>query len=237
MKIVTIMPILGREKITKATLKILRMHPIDEIIVVGSGDEATATGKKTTYLDIANNPLGRKVQYGVKYARELDPDYIMLCGSDSWLSVNWIPTALQNCKHFYGQYSIWLLTIDDPMKMYKVSYLTRSDPMGVGRIYSKKLMEIIDWKLFPENIDRGLDGASWNHINKYPEARELIATDICRDCEPLGFEIKSSKWPTITHPNTILAAKNLSIAEHIFCSDIFNKHFNYIGINLLKELQ
>ncbi len=76
-------------------------------------------------------------------------------------------------------------------------------PIGGGRIYSAKLLDDINWKLFAPNKNRKLDDDGWNYTLK-SNRKILLVSDI----EGNGLVVTANKgsWPMMNpfnpyHPN------------------------------------
>lgn len=90
-KIVCLMPTRKRKELTIATIRQLQKQTIPiEIILIGSWDDDREVSEivGVPYFEHPNQPLGAKLQFGVDVIRKLSPDYLLLCGSDDWLSSN-----------------------------------------------------------------------------------------------------------------------------------------------------
>lgn len=224
MRLIGVMPIHGRPAITAATLRIMCLHDLAWMVVVGSGDDEIVESigsDKIVYLDHPNQPLSNKVQYGVEYARALYPSHLMMCGSDSWI----VPGPIDENADLIATRELWLLNADD-LSLYRCSYKHRDDPMGAARIYSSRLLDTIDWQLFPAGLTRGLDWASWMAVRSWPVTPG-----------PIFYEIKSKRWTTLTDFQRIVTSCDVNCEPWPFDPDHFNTQFGGIGCQLLDTLR
>ena len=83
-----------RRRIIKATVKRLQGQGVGVLIV---GDRKShgnlAKQLNCAYAEGPDKPLSNKWQTGMDAVRELDPGAVLICGSDDWLSPNWVPVA------------------------------------------------------------------------------------------------------------------------------------------------
>lgn len=129
-----------------------------DVVVVGDSEveQAVAAAAKVRYIEAPNDPLGSKWQAGIEEARGLDPDGILILGSDTFLSPNW----LEVCIPYLEQVDIvgkgrWYVCNALPGK--KLEIIQRayargqamSHPVGGGRLIGRGILEKIGWQLFP----------------------------------------------------------------------------------------
>jgi len=172
-KIVCVMATYKRETITEETLKMLKKQsvPID-VVVVGSSSSDKEVAKKCgcIYVNHDNKPLSQKWQAGIDKSRELSPDAVMVCGSDSWLSSNWCELIypyttkfdLVGVNNFYACKAYPKEKMKIIHRRYKGS--RRNFPVGSGRMFSKKILDKVNWNIYPGSKNSGLDAQSYNVI-------------------------------------------------------------------------
>jgi len=230
MKIVCVMPIYKRPAITIKTLELLKKQELPiHIITIGSCDidRKTAESVGVEYLQRPNRPLSDKWQYGIYYARQYDPEAIMICGSDAWLTTNWCKVAYKYIndgfdmvgkRDFYTCY----LAPNKKVEIIGRTYKTRKDPVGSGRLISKSILNKLNWKLYPSSINASMDGKSFKRLES-KNCRLKIITD--RD-DLIVLSLKSSEWETIT-PYTKIANHGMfkNLADVGNPADWFNAHF------------
>jgi hypothetical protein len=200
-KIVCVMAAHGREEITIKTIQRLKKqkYPLYDIVLVGDSDleEGVADMLDCTYVEHPNMPLSDKWQAGVKKARELEPDAIMICGSDSWHTRNWTKCAVKQLeKGFDLMGTTFFYTCRAyPGRLLKIvqrRYVGKRalEPVGSGRVISSRILNKINWKLFPEGKRSGLDKPSYDMIVNNKGRVALIYQDI----KVIGIK---STWDTL----------------------------------------
>jgi len=104
-----------------------------------------------------NNPLGAKKNFGLQKAKEFDFDFLMEIGSDD-LILNELLT------HYLPYLKFGFIGVKD------VAYLDSSygecrrhiskSTYGAGRVISRSILEKMGWKLWKEELNKGLDNNS-----------------------------------------------------------------------------
>lgn len=131
------------------------------------------------YLEHKNLPLSDKWEFGLKNARQLGADGVIIAGSDDLLSLSLFQRyaeLLDEGYLFCGLSDGYFLDLADPEKMlYWKGYggLNRergmpwrlNETLGMGRMYSRSLLEWIDYSLWQDkHINKGLDGAAKDRL-------------------------------------------------------------------------
>jgi len=148
-----------------------------------------------------NNPLGLKWQSGVNYAKKINADPLIILGSDDTLKPGFVKNAIKlldkydfiGLKRFYVKQARKVFTID-----YKPAM-----PIGGGRIYSAKALELIRWKVFNPGKNKHLDDDGFNAVVR-SGGKVLLVSDIKKH----GLELVALKgdWAMMNpfnryHPN------------------------------------
>jgi len=166
-KIVACVPVhaTDRDNITSLMIESLRSQTIsvEDIVIVGSREENRKLAEKEgcIYVEHPNSPLSLKYQAGIDKVRTLDPDYVLLMGSDDLLSPLYCEKMISEYKEGLIGTSVWYVARkkDGKYQLLKVSYTHRKDPIGSGRILSRETLDKLDWKLYRDRRDKGLDGS------------------------------------------------------------------------------
>ena len=207
MRIVSVTATYQREEITVDTLNLLKLQEfIDSSVLVGSGPVERKAAERTgaSYVEIQNHPLGAKWQAGVQRAREFNPDAVLICGSDDWLTSNWCSVCARQIEQgidIVGKTN-WCSCIarpNHPLQVMRIRYRKnhRKDPIGSGRLISRRVLDKLDWNLYPIHKDRWLDWESWARIKKVKGRLKLlnIREDIWLLCIRSSW-ITRSQWDT-----------------------------------------
>lgn len=110
-----------------------------------------------------NYPLGKKKNAGLKKAKEIDFDYLMEIGSDDLITNELLTQYLD----YYGKYEFFGITdaayIESESGVCK-RLISEKSTYGAGRIISRRLLDQMDWTLWSDSIQRGLDNNSLLNI-------------------------------------------------------------------------
>jgi len=201
LKIICIMAAHGRKEITTKTIERLKRQKceLDDIVLVGDSiiEKRIAKNTNCKYVRHDNMPLSNKWQSGVDYARKLNPDAIVICGSDSWYTSNWV----KRCSKYIDKgFDLVGTTFFHTCKAYPKEMLRivqrryvgkrALEPVGSGRVISSKILDKFNWKLFPSGLESGLDKPSYDKIVEYGGKTKLINDGI----KVLGIK---STWDTL----------------------------------------
>jgi hypothetical protein len=175
MRVVAVVPTYRRKEVTIAAVKALRTQsvPPEAIIVVGSerGDIEVAAEAGAYYVDHPNYPLSWKIQAGILQAKCFYPEGLLLSGSDDFLSRNWIEVFSQYVEEFdmIGHGIVHMVAIDRGVPLvvrleaYKGTDRCR-EPIGAGRLFSRRILDRLGWNLFPEGKERGCDAVCFAQL-------------------------------------------------------------------------
>jgi len=126
------------------------------IVVVGSeGRKSERLARGLTYIEVSNNLLDRKYDEGFLHCKQFNPDAVTLVGSDDFITQNYFEWALDHLDrgtHYVGLKDFFLTDIRSKQIYYWEGYPDDSpqggNSIGAGRIYSRHLLEKINWMPF-----------------------------------------------------------------------------------------
>jgi len=215
-KIIVCTCIYKRKVLTRFCLSEWLKSPIYMIVCCYSEDDDYNNIKDMVsdrlYLcKYTNLPLSDKWNYCVNQAKQFNPDAVMIVGSDDIFTNKYIEIAQYNINrgveyisnnnwlyYFYYRKNIIIMNFKYLQRRY-------NDGLGSGRIYAKKILDIIDWDLykFDAPINKSLDGTSFAKVKEY---------------------IKCQRFDII--PNAIILLKN---TDEFIGITIKNDYYNYIN--------
>lgn len=128
------------------------------------------------FLVAQNKPVSKKHQAGLSAIRELFPkaDAFMYAGSDDFLSAAWIRHAAArlaadpaagfgpDCAWFIEAATGSMAFMDTPMSIPHAGRI----PYGAGRTLGRRLLDRLDWELWPFERNSGLDTHSSMHMER-----------------------------------------------------------------------
>lgn len=195
--VVACLPVFGRIPLLKQTIKRLyQKNGCYRVICAGDGPAEKKVCEKlgAVWVHAKNKPLGAKWNKAFLKAKEYNPDAVLYVGSSDWLSENWIPTM----RPYVEQHGITgvpgnhYLDIGPKMRLvYWPGYIGEraNESIGIGRMLSAKLLNLIGWKPFDDIKDNGLDGSMKEICAKLGYHDFFVKEDI------KAVSISTSKWP------------------------------------------
>lgn len=215
-----------RHKMVEENIKALLMQSIKpKIILVASSNSdvkfCEKMQKKYTGIFFGihpNNPIGGKWEYGVQLARLINPNSVLILGSDDILSLNYIEDAYKKIKEgkgssengldLVGSISWMIYNIDK--KLYDLSYNKKVVPilLGGGRLYSKYFLDNCNWNLFEKNKNKHLDSYGYDKVKDFSGKIGLVSSS------EFILSIKGP-WEVINSAERILAAKHRIFSKNI----------------------
>jgi hypothetical protein len=140
------------------------------LVVISDDDDSPifllskAAKKNLVVLRVGNRPVGNKWQQGVSHARSLGPRSLMICGSDDFITPEYMSRAISMSRDYnFGVVGCnsWMVVekLENKQRLYSVQYTGKSlnQLLGAGRLYSSGFLEICDWTIFEKRFDKGLD--------------------------------------------------------------------------------
>jgi hypothetical protein len=158
-----------------------QMPWLDKLFVISTDEDmefCESNHGVTAYIRALNSPLSMKWQAGINALKNLDFDAVIILGSDDWIDFNtyhFIQMMLNEGHDFVGFKDCYFL--DNGLQYYWPGYQTirQYEPIGAGRTISRKVLERMNWRLFPAILERGLDRISWPQIYKYSDNPLIVS--------------------------------------------------------------
>ena len=178
-RLVTVIPVHGREILVKRTIKRLSRQSFKLHAVVGAGftrpEESAIVSSGADFFRHENTTLGEKWQNGIDYARaKYDPDALLILGSSDWISDGWCEALCSeintNGWAMAGKRDIYFLDIDKDTTrriIYWPRYTVKNrveEPIGAGRIISREILDALNWQIFDKTKRASMDFTCWKRI-------------------------------------------------------------------------
>ena len=151
-----------------------------ELVAVGSEGAASREAAERhgwRYIEHDNRPVGAKHNRAAAEARALEVEGLIVIGSDDVVNAGWIEAMAGELAHgvdVSGPSGVpFFQTVGDDAGRLGVGCEIRglghplarcARPMaswGAGRIYSRRLLEALDWAPWSPARNRGLDASAW----------------------------------------------------------------------------
>lgn len=164
-KILVFLAVWRRPQITElcfAGIERMKQHPDFEIEALAVISEESMIPLCEAYgihwTLYKNEPLGEKKNFGLKKAKEFDFDYLMEIGSDDLI----LNELLDDYRNYIGKYDFF--GISDAAYINsdggECRRLISKSTYGAGRMVHRRLLEIMGWNLWKDNLNRGMDNNS-----------------------------------------------------------------------------
>jgi hypothetical protein len=141
----------------------MRKHPDFDIQVLAViSEESMIPLCEEYYIDwvmYKNEPLGEKKNFGLSKAKEFDFEYMMEIGSDDLI----LNELLDDYKNYIGKYDFF--GINDAAYINSETgecrrLMSNNSTYGAGRMIHRRVLEKAGWKLWNDNLSKGMDNNS-----------------------------------------------------------------------------
>ena len=126
------------------------------------------------YEESRNEPLGAKWNTALYPLRRGGFSHVIILGSDDIASTSFIEYQMNQDADLSGMEDLWFWGLEKRRAGYKtfghwVSQLNKI--LGVGRMVSMEMIEQLDWKLWDDDLRRGLDRSLLDRVR--PIAKKI----------------------------------------------------------------
>lgn len=141
------------------------------------------------YLIHENKPLGKKWNYGLQFCKSIKFDYLIITGSDDFFCPNLWAFYKDLSVHYFGLLDLYF--VDGLRVKYCPGFkLNRfGEPHGAGRAIHRSVLEALNWKLWDDEINIGLDASMTEKLNQLEMQTKFIKI---KDYGFYAADIKSS---------------------------------------------
>lgn len=162
-KLAVILPFYKRPELTKLCFKMLkdqsRRLGFDVIVAGSEGQESRKLAKGLKYIEVQNQPLGRKLNALIKECRGYDG--VIIIGSDDFMSDS-IIEMYQNidCSKdvYYSFNDIYIYSLRLGIIRSDFAYTRAGNGVGVARLYTNPTLEKMNYQIWDNERPKGLDG-------------------------------------------------------------------------------
>lgn len=160
-----------------------------KLVVVGD-EQNQQELKNGVYLLHENKPLGKKWNYGLQFCKNMDFDYLVITGSDDLFCPNlwqWYQTIN---VHYAGLLDLYFI---DGLRVKYCAGFNKNrygEPHGAGRVLHRSVLEELDWTLWDDNINIGLDASMTTRLQRLDMQTQFIKI---KDMGFVAADIKTSE--------------------------------------------
>lgn len=150
------------------------------IICVGDNDENLKSFEeseiKGTYIIHPNKPVSKKWNYGLEFAKKIHFEYLIITGSDDFFCPELWEWYKGLNVHYAGLLDIYFMDAGNGKIKYNDGFRAnrQGEPHGAGRALHRNVLETLNWKLWDDNLNEGLDGSMTKQLNTLSISTEFI---------------------------------------------------------------
>lgn len=216
MKIVVFTCVYKRKELTELFFQSLKRQGLDVYCSYSEPcDYDIVKNYAKGFMGCSNNPVSDKFNNSLRLLRNVDFDYAMILGSDDFISDNFVEVIIPHLTNDYFAFND--IHFYDTLTG-RVGYMkyenTSIAPIGAGSLFSKKLLDKMNYKLWDGGLNHGLD--TNRHKNLKASGCKILNT------QELGIEMVDVKHEVnITNPvllNAIQKSQLKLINKEIFCN-------------------
>lgn len=156
----------GRQKTVRYCLE--KMPFIDKVMIYSTDEdgEFLDTTDVIAKAKVKNNPLSFKWYMAIKCLEDLDFDYCVLLGSDDYIDkayLDFVDREIKDCD-MIGFTDAYYESGKDRYYWSGYENHRKGEPVGAGKVYSRKFLEKINFSLYPSLQNVGLDYTAWKIV-------------------------------------------------------------------------
>jgi hypothetical protein len=171
----------GRHAITRAWAEHVRNLGLPCVVAITEGDETLLDilNPWHTATEAPNEPLGAKFNTALDCALFWYPDLtrIMILPSDDFVSPAWVKAAREHPGDYLYPHCCGIVDAETQAAyvITKLSFGTLK--YGAGRVVSRRVIDKLEGQLWPQELNKGLDGASHQRITKAGFEVQVVKTE------------------------------------------------------------
>jgi len=208
--LVFIIAIYKRHALTKVVLdyyrELQKKYPFKIVIAGSEGKKSQDLANGFEYIETPNFPISNKNNAMMLKAKELNPDAVVLLGSDDFICENVIKyyykLIKQNENSVVGFYDLYFYSTAHEILSH---FDCGNKSYGAGRYFPKYVLEKINYKGWYGSFDRGLDGNNMKLIQSNQIESKVIKLS---DIDGLLVDIKHDF--NISNKNIIFVGKQVN---------------------------
>lgn len=186
----------GRHAITKAwAYHTMSMGFDAEVVAVTEDDYENADLLEHLGIRVVlapNQPLGAKFNAALAVALDMGATRIMILPSDDFVSPAWVQAAREHPGDYLYPHCCAIVDAET-QAAYVITKLTFGTmKYGAGRVVSRKVIDKLGGKLWPDELNKGLDGASHQRITKAGFEINVVKTE---DIPITDVKTAENLWP------------------------------------------
>lgn len=141
------------------------------------------------YIAARNRPLSNKHNKGMEWFRDQGVSAVIVIGSDDLMTADTIRYMIDRYRgdaDVVVMEDLYYLSSDADRLFYDV----RAHP-GAGTIYGSKVLDKLNWQLWPADEERRLDGKAMNRVHRIAYGHPVRYVENCRNKGLMLCSLKS----------------------------------------------
>lgn len=149
------------------------------------------------WIEYWNQPLGAKWNYGLKISQAWAYDYVMILGSDDiftpglWEHYKKAMEPFLDGGHYFGLLDFYFTDFARTKYCPGFQHNRKGEPHGAGRMIHRSILEKLNWELWDNNINSGLDASMTERLKTIPNLKNRSHFFRCKDIGEIALDIKS----------------------------------------------
>lgn len=146
------------------------------------------------YFEYPNLPVSDKWSYGIQKLKNIDFDYVFIIGSDNTIEDSVLEkysNYIENGVDIIGMTDMYVYSLEKDQLFYWGGYPKKhkryGETIGLGRCFSKKLIDSMNYDLWDSGLNRGLDGNMTRKIDSMLEKSDQKFTKAKFSIKGLGL--------------------------------------------------
>ena len=146
------------------------------------------------YLEHPNLPISDKWSYGLQKLHNIDFDYVFIIGSDNTIEdtvFDRYSKCIQNGIDIIGMTDMYVYSLERNQLFYWSGYaknnIRHGETIGLGRCFSKNIIQSMNYDLWDKGLNKGLDGNMSMKINRMIKESSLNFTQEKFSIKDLGL--------------------------------------------------
>ena len=183
-KVVACVAVNGRLPLLRYTIeRLYKKNGCYKVVCAGDQveDRRLCEEMGAAWVQVRNNPLGKKWNFAFQEAKKFYPDACLFVGSSDWISDNWIPymRPLMQEYDLVGAPGCHFLHIGDRNYLcYWPGYVNgrEGESIGIGRMLSAKLLDKLHWRPFSDHLNASLDYSMIQNSSRHTDRIHLVSS-------------------------------------------------------------
>ena len=175
-----------RVSIAQGVHRLMASFPDVEFVVAVAGSEGVECEKFVQsygfhYVETPNSPLGAKALSRMAFTRTLEPDYVLMTGSDDLFCDDCMAFYLRKISEGYEEIAplgIYYCNLPTGEVLYSFGYVPgnpwwknhEGQPIAAGRMLSRRVLDAVGWALWPEVEATMLDRHAFTVLEDVPHS-------------------------------------------------------------------